>query len=145
MCRCTPSRCGPCPVAPVLRPMGEGTRPEPKPPFFNFTPMAKCTCLGAAAGAQGGSHPTDVRMTTRFKPDNVLEGLTGAIHETGACMQPSVTQPAPLNRLLPHMQGTRCMSRAATWSTTGCRCAASKGRHLPYFTYILVLYYLRLI
>eukprot|EP00199_Chlamydomonas_sp_CCMP681_P000758 CAMPEP_0119102174 /NCGR_PEP_ID=MMETSP1180-20130426/1012_1 /TAXON_ID=3052 ORGANISM="Chlamydomonas cf sp, Strain CCMP681" /NCGR_SAMPLE_ID=MMETSP1180 /ASSEMBLY_ACC=CAM_ASM_000741 /LENGTH=520 /DNA_ID=CAMNT_0007086417 /DNA_START=67 /DNA_END=1629 /DNA_ORIENTATION=+ len=31
----------------------------------------------------GGTHPTDVRMTTRFKPDNVLEGLTGAIHETG--------------------------------------------------------------
>eukprot|EP00197_Chlamydomonas_leiostraca_P002616 CAMPEP_0202858268 /NCGR_PEP_ID=MMETSP1391-20130828/873_1 /ASSEMBLY_ACC=CAM_ASM_000867 /TAXON_ID=1034604 /ORGANISM="Chlamydomonas leiostraca, Strain SAG 11-49" /LENGTH=522 /DNA_ID=CAMNT_0049537167 /DNA_START=116 /DNA_END=1684 /DNA_ORIENTATION=- len=28
-------------------------------------------------------HPTDVRMTTRFKPDDVLEGLTGAIHETG--------------------------------------------------------------
>eukprot|EP00195_Chlamydomonas_chlamydogama_P008941 CAMPEP_0202902440 /NCGR_PEP_ID=MMETSP1392-20130828/16855_1 /ASSEMBLY_ACC=CAM_ASM_000868 /TAXON_ID=225041 /ORGANISM="Chlamydomonas chlamydogama, Strain SAG 11-48b" /LENGTH=516 /DNA_ID=CAMNT_0049589201 /DNA_START=125 /DNA_END=1675 /DNA_ORIENTATION=+ len=31
----------------------------------------------------GGTHPTDVRMTTRFKPDDVLEGLTGAIHETG--------------------------------------------------------------
>eukprot|EP00798_Chlamydomonas_sp_ICE-L_P022485 gene22485-29611_t len=31
----------------------------------------------------GGGHPTDVRMTTRFKTDDVLEGLTGAIHETG--------------------------------------------------------------
>ncbi|KAK9827502.1 hypothetical protein WJX74_006289 [Apatococcus lobatus] len=31
----------------------------------------------------GGSHPTDVRMTTRFKPDDLTEGLTGAIHETG--------------------------------------------------------------
>ena len=30
-----------------------------------------------------GSHPTDVRMTTRFKPDDLTEGLTGAIHETG--------------------------------------------------------------
>lgn len=31
----------------------------------------------------GGAHPTDVRMTTRFKNDDVTEGLTGAIHETG--------------------------------------------------------------
>lgn len=31
----------------------------------------------------GGTHPTDVRMTTRFKKDDVTEGLTGAIHETG--------------------------------------------------------------
>lgn len=31
----------------------------------------------------GGAHPTDVRMTTRFKPDDMMEGLTGAIHETG--------------------------------------------------------------
>lgn len=31
----------------------------------------------------GGTHPTDVRMTTRFKKDDILEGLTGAIHETG--------------------------------------------------------------
>lgn len=31
----------------------------------------------------GGSHPTDVRMTTRFKADDWTEGLTGAIHETG--------------------------------------------------------------
>ncbi len=30
-----------------------------------------------------GSHPTDVRMTTRFKDDDLTEGLTGAIHETG--------------------------------------------------------------
>jgi len=31
----------------------------------------------------GGAHPTDVRMTTRFKADDIMEGLTGAIHETG--------------------------------------------------------------
>jgi len=31
----------------------------------------------------GGAHPTDVRMTTRFKPNDIMEGLTGAIHETG--------------------------------------------------------------
>lgn len=31
----------------------------------------------------GGSGPTDVRMTTRFKEDDVTEGLTGAIHECG--------------------------------------------------------------
>lgn len=31
----------------------------------------------------GGAHPTDVRMTTRFKPNEFKEGLTGAIHETG--------------------------------------------------------------
>ncbi|GIM05840.1 hypothetical protein Vretimale_10263 [Volvox reticuliferus] len=31
----------------------------------------------------GGAHPTDVRMTTRFKKENLVEGLTGAIHETG--------------------------------------------------------------
>jgi len=31
----------------------------------------------------GGSHPSDVRMTTRFKKDDITEGLTGAIHETG--------------------------------------------------------------
>ncbi len=36
-----------------------------------------CVCT------QGGSHPTDVRMTTRFKEGDVLEGLTGAVHETG--------------------------------------------------------------
>ncbi|KAG2487712.1 hypothetical protein HYH03_013711 [Edaphochlamys debaryana] len=31
----------------------------------------------------GGAHPTDVRMTTRFKKHSLLEGITGAIHETG--------------------------------------------------------------
>ena len=31
----------------------------------------------------GGAHPTDVRMTTRFKEEDLTEGLTGAIHETG--------------------------------------------------------------
>ncbi|GBF90989.1 hypothetical protein Rsub_03844 [Raphidocelis subcapitata] len=31
----------------------------------------------------GGAHPTDVRMTTRFKAHDLTEGLTGAVHETG--------------------------------------------------------------
>ncbi|KIZ02696.1 carboxypeptidase Taq [Monoraphidium neglectum] len=31
----------------------------------------------------GGAHPTDVRMTTRFKTHDLTEGLTGAVHETG--------------------------------------------------------------
>jgi carboxypeptidase Taq len=31
----------------------------------------------------GGAHPTDVRMTTRFKESDVMEGITGAVHETG--------------------------------------------------------------
>ena len=30
-----------------------------------------------------GAHPTDVRMTTRFKEHDLTEGRTGAIHETG--------------------------------------------------------------
>jgi hypothetical protein len=29
----------------------------------------------------GGTHPSDVRMTTRFKAGDLTEGLTGAIHE----------------------------------------------------------------
>merc|ERR1712216_758610 len=31
----------------------------------------------------GGAHPTDVRMTTRFKAQDVMDGIIGAIHETG--------------------------------------------------------------
>ncbi|KAF9184779.1 hypothetical protein BGZ51_003139 [Haplosporangium sp. Z 767] len=31
----------------------------------------------------GGAHPTDVRMTTRYTIDNLQEGITGTIHETG--------------------------------------------------------------
>jgi carboxypeptidase Taq len=30
-----------------------------------------------------GAHPTDVRMTTRFLEGDVMEGITGAVHETG--------------------------------------------------------------
>jgi carboxypeptidase Taq len=30
----------------------------------------------------GGSHPTDVRMMTRYSADNRLEGLAGTIHST---------------------------------------------------------------
>lgn len=31
----------------------------------------------------GGSHPTDVRITTRYSEDNWLEGISGTIHEVG--------------------------------------------------------------
>lgn len=31
----------------------------------------------------GGAHPSDVRMTTRYSKDNVMEAITGTIHETG--------------------------------------------------------------
>ncbi len=31
----------------------------------------------------GGSHPTDVRITTRYRTDNFLESLYAVIHETG--------------------------------------------------------------
>ncbi|MDH5552726.1 MAG: carboxypeptidase M32 [Nitrosomonas sp.] len=31
----------------------------------------------------GGSHPTDVRITTRYKEDNFVESLYAVIHETG--------------------------------------------------------------
>jgi len=31
----------------------------------------------------GGSHPTDVRITTRYSDDNWLEGVAGAVHEGG--------------------------------------------------------------
>jgi Zn-dependent M32 family carboxypeptidase len=29
----------------------------------------------------GGSHPTDVRITTRYSKDNWLEGIAGTVHE----------------------------------------------------------------
>ena len=31
----------------------------------------------------GGSHPTDVRITTRYSENNWLEGIAGTIHEVG--------------------------------------------------------------
>jgi carboxypeptidase Taq len=31
----------------------------------------------------GGGHPTDVRITTRYRSDNFIESLYGVIHETG--------------------------------------------------------------
>ena len=31
----------------------------------------------------GGAHPTDVRMTTRYREEDLIEGITGTIHETG--------------------------------------------------------------
>lgn len=33
-----------------------------------------------------GMHPDDVRMTTRFKPNDLMEGITGAVHECGHAM-----------------------------------------------------------
>lgn len=47
-------------------------------------------CLAA------GAHPTDVRMTTRFKEHDLTEGLTGAIHETGHSLYEQVL---PLHHL----------------------------------------------
>jgi carboxypeptidase Taq len=34
----------------------------------------------------GGSHPADVRITTRYSADNWLEGLAGTIHDCGHAM-----------------------------------------------------------
>lgn len=31
----------------------------------------------------GGSHPTDVRITTRYSSDQWVEGISGTIHEVG--------------------------------------------------------------
>ncbi|KAG0361995.1 hypothetical protein BGX24_005210, partial [Mortierella sp. AD032] len=31
----------------------------------------------------GGAHPTDIRMTTRYTIDNIKNGITGTVHETG--------------------------------------------------------------
>jgi carboxypeptidase Taq len=31
----------------------------------------------------GGAHATDVRMTTRYRDDDLIEGITGTVHETG--------------------------------------------------------------
>jgi hypothetical protein len=38
----------------------------------------------------GETHPTDVRMTTRFKEGCLMEGLQGAIHETGHALYEQV-------------------------------------------------------
>ncbi len=40
-------------------------------------------CSRICVYARAGAHPTDVRMTTRFKAGDLTEGLTGAVHETG--------------------------------------------------------------
>ena len=77
-----------------------GTPPDAAWLAGDFDPEAQATlcnelavALGFDLGAgrldvsvhpfTGGSHPTDVRMTTRFKRGDVTEGITGAIHETG--------------------------------------------------------------
>ena len=57
----------------------------------------------------GGSHPSDVRITTRYSADNWIEGLAGTVHECGHAMYEQgrsnsqldlpasqVTQPLPL-------------------------------------------------
>ena len=38
----------------------------------------------------GGAHPTDVRMTTRYKAEDLTEGLSGTIHETGHALYEQV-------------------------------------------------------
>lgn len=49
----------------------------------------------------GGAHPTDVRMTTRFKKEDVTEGITGAIHETGHALYEQGRNLAPGREGLP--------------------------------------------
>ena len=41
-----------------------------------------------------GVHPTDVRMTTRFKANDLMEGITGAVHECGHAMYEQGRNPA---------------------------------------------------
>ena len=48
--------------------------------------IEKCRLDVSVHPFTGGSHPTDVRMTTRFKKEDLTEGITGAIHETGHAM-----------------------------------------------------------
>ena len=51
-----------------------------------------CTCMCLTqADRVAGAHPTDVRMTTRFKEHDLTEGLTGAIHETGHSLYEQVS------------------------------------------------------
>lgn len=57
-------------------------------------------------------HPKDVRMTTRFKADNILEGVSGAIHETGATF-------SPLRCTRAHKEPLICAAMAC-----GCVCVA---------------------
>ncbi|KAI8464429.1 MAG: putative carboxypeptidase [Monoraphidium minutum] len=49
----------------------------------------------------GGAHPTDVRMTTRFKAHDLTEGLTGAVHETGHALYEQGRNLSPEWRDLP--------------------------------------------
>ena len=49
---------------------------SPSPPFSTLPQVS-------VHPFTGGTHPTDVRMTTRFKQDDLLEGLTGAEREGG--------------------------------------------------------------
>ena len=73
--RCTLARAGPRRCVPLLSPRGACVRRRrlPRP-----APAPSLPWLGRA-----GAHPTDVRMTTRFKQDDLTEGITGAIHESG--------------------------------------------------------------
>lgn len=49
----------------------------------------------------GGAGPGDVRMTTRFKPGDLVEGLTGAVHETGHALYEQALPAGPDARGLP--------------------------------------------
>jgi hypothetical protein len=39
----------------------------------------------------GGSHPTDVRITTRYSSDLWLQGVSGTVHEVGHALYEQVT------------------------------------------------------
>ena len=69
----------------------------------------------------GGAGPSDVRMTTRFKAADLTEGLTGAIHETGAQRNACSAFACADAQLSSSTQDMRCTSRGG-WAarTTGC-------------------------
>eukprot|EP00887_Chlorella_sp_A99_P004883 scaffold4.g4883.t1 len=94
----------------------------------------------------GGTHPTDVRMTTRFKQADLTEGLTGAIHETGHVLYEQARAGAACAPRAPR-RGAR--GRAATKSTMACPSATPTawsllwermvGLSKPFAAYLLPL------
>jgi hypothetical protein len=46
--------------------------------MHSITHRVLCRPLHAVCLCKAGAHPTDVRMTTRFKQDDLTEGITGA-------------------------------------------------------------------
>lgn len=50
-----------------------------------LSPLLTCL-LGCITLCCAGAHPTDVRMTTRFKQDDLTEGITGEPLSSLACV-----------------------------------------------------------